>query len=146
MGIDVWIARKPGLQTDTVFAGVPGLKLGPGSGGVLFVCAAGSDSASKLANDISRSLGSDPVWAWPDDENPLVNLEDAVNEHLFTTLAIFGKPLATHFFAGDLPPVLGSSRVVLLPEMSELEHNPVARKSLWTTLCRFGMIARQHGS
>ena len=66
LDIGVWCLREsptveiPGSELET------GLKLGPGGGGILLVCAQDSHSASRLANDISRALGSVPVWAWPD--------------------------------------------------------------------------------
>lgn len=120
----------------------PGLKLGPGRGGVLLVCAQDSDSASKLANDIGRALGSVPVWSWPDDDPAAVKLTDAVEENLFTTVAIFGDELAQTFFAGDLPASVHAARLVCLPPMREIRDRPEARRTLWTVLCRSGMVNR----
>jgi len=119
----------------------PGLKLGSGSGGVLLVCAADVDSASRLANDISRALGSVPVWAWPDEEADAVKLPTAVEDNLFTTVAIFGNELAGQFFADELPASLNSANVVLLPSMQDIQSSADARKSLWATFCRSGMVS-----
>jgi len=117
-----------------------GLKLGPGSGGILLICAADTDSASRLANDISRALGQNPVWAWPDADAAAVELSDAVEDKLFTTVAIFGDELAAVFFDGELPASLSSAKVVLLPAMHDLQSAAEARRSLWTIFCRDGMV------
>ena len=119
----------------------PGLKLGPGSGGILLICAADSDSASRLSNDISRVLGNVPVWAWPDTGVDAMELTRAVEDKLFTTVAIFGNELAAQFFAGDMPASLKSAKVVLLPAMRDLESGAEARQALWTSLCRAGMVS-----
>jgi hypothetical protein len=118
----------------------PGLKLGPGGGGILLICAVDTDSASRLANDISRALGSVPVWAWPDEAASAVNLTSSVEENLFTTVAIFGSELAGQFFEGDLPASLSSANLVLLPAMPELLDQAEARRALWTVFCRSGMV------
>ena len=117
-----------------------GLKLGPGSGGVLLVCAKDSDSASKLGNDITRVLPNNPVWGWPDKVDTGVSPQEAVNENLFTCVAVFGDALAQLLFDKQVPSALGSATVVVLPAMSELEHNAEARRKLWSVLCRSGMI------
>ena len=119
----------------------PGLKLGPGSGGILLICAADTDSASRLATDISRALGNVPVWAWPDAENNAVELTNAVEDKLFTTVAIFGNELAAQFFDDEPPASLNAAKVVLLPAMRDLQSGAEARQALWTTLCRAGMVS-----
>jgi len=120
---------------------ISGLRLGPGSGGILLICAADTDSASRLATDISRALGNVPVWAWPDADNDAVELTNAVEDKLFTTVAIFGNELAAQFFDGGLPDRLNSAKVVLLPAMHDLQSGAEARQALWTTLCRAGMVS-----
>ena len=120
---------------------IPGLKLGSGSGGILLICAADTDSASRLATDISRALGNVPVWAWPDADNDAVELTNAVEDKLFTTVAIFGNELATQFFDGELPDRLNSAKVVLLPAMHDLQSGAEARQALWTIFCRAGMVS-----
>jgi DNA polymerase III psi subunit len=143
MGIDVWTLRDSAPETLPVAEKVsaPRLKLGPGKGGTLLICAGADESAGKLANDISRLLGSVPVWAWPHSSESGPLLEDAVCERLFTTVAIFGHDLASRFFGTEPPVSLNTSRVVLLPGLSKLENSPDARKSLWLTMCRSGMVA-----
>jgi len=154
MNIPVWLARhQPEVATDSQIPTAPvadaalpgkavsqGLKLGPGSDGVLLICARDSDSASKLANDIARVLLKNPVWGWPDSDNSAVTPFDAVNENLFTCVAIFGDALAQLLFAKQVPAALGSATVVILPAMSELESSSDARRKLWSELCRSGMI------
>jgi len=119
----------------------PRLKLGPGSGGILLICAVDTDSASRLATDISRALGTVPVWAWPDADSAAVELANAVEDKLFTTVAIFGNELAAQFFDGELPASLNSAKVVLLPVMHDLQSGAEARQALWTSLCRAGMVS-----
>ena len=139
MDIGTWHLREssfPGPAKNKV----PGLKLGPGGGGVLLICAVDTDSASRLANDISRALGSVPVWAWPDEDDSAVNLTSSVEENLFTTVAIFGHELAGQFFEGDLPASLGSANLVLLPAMPDLLGQAEARRALWAIFCRSGMV------
>jgi len=161
MGIDVWslrgsstvgkttvketVVREPAELTVEVVAETPvespGLKLGPGRDGVLLVCARDSDSASKLANDINRALGGVPVWAWPDDDPGAVTLANAVEENLFTTVAIFGDELTQMFFAGDVPANPQYANLVRLPAMQEIRDLPGARRMLWAALCRSGMVS-----
>lgn len=133
------------LQTDRVTAEpshhTPTLKLGPGRGGVLLVCGADTDSASRLASDISRALGSVPVWAWPHTDANAVKLDNAVEENLFTTVAVFGEELAAQFFEGDIPASLNAANVVLLPSMQDIQNRPDARRQLWGAFCRSGMVS-----
>jgi len=143
MGISLWESRTAAqLQTPPI-ADVPGLKLGPGSGGILLICTADTEAASKLSNDISRSLGSVPVWAWPDSNAEAISPDDAVDENLFTSVAIFGEKLAGQFFGGDMPTRLKSASLVLLPDMHDLELRAEARRELWQLLCRSGMVAAE---
>ncbi len=117
-----------------------GLKLGPGSDGILLVCARDSDSASKLANDIARVLPKTPVWGWPDSGDSAIAPFEAVNENLFTCVAVFGEALGQLLFGKQVPAALGSATVVILPAMSELQSSADARRKLWSELCRSGMI------
>lgn len=134
-------APVPELPADTRADG-PGLKLGPGRGGILLVCARDSDSASRLASDISRAMGSVPVWAWPDTGAGTVQLADAVEENLFATVAIFGDELAQRFFATDVPSSVHAANVVQLPAMQDIGTQAEARRTLWAALCRAGMVSR----
>lgn len=138
--IGVWCLREsPSVNTpDHDLA--TGLKLGPGGGGVLLICAADTHSASRLANDISRALGSVPVWAWPDADAGAINLTDAVEANLFTTVAIFGEDLARQFYSGEFPVSLSSAKLVVLPAMEDIKDRAEARRVLWSTFCRTGMV------
>ena len=141
MGIPVWSLRGT-VTTESPAAGCNlSLKLGPGSGGILLICATDTDTSSKLANDISRALGGLPVWSWPDNGADAVKPEVAVKENLFTTIAVFGTDLAEQFFGRKLPESLGSASLVLLPSMHDLQTRAEARQSLWTDLCRSGMVS-----
>lgn len=145
MDIGVWNLREPEV-TATVTSNKPAqlkpvqLKLGPGSGGVLLICAADDESASRLANDINRTLGRVPVWAWPYADTGAVDLTQAVDDKLFTTVAIFGEQLARQFFDAELPSCLNSANLVLLPSMQDIQHRAEARRALWVTFCRSGML------
>ncbi len=140
MDIGVWSLRDhPSAAVSTTDSGT-GLKLGPGGGGILLICAVDTDSASRLASDINRALGGVPVWAWPHADTSAVNLADAVEENLFTTVAIFGRQLAGQFFSGELPPGLNSANLVLLPSMRDIQSQAEARRTLWSTFCRTGLI------
>ena len=116
------------------------LKLGPGTGGILLICSADHESASRLANDINRVLDSSPVWAWPCVDTGAVSLIQAVDENLFTTVAIFGESLAAQYFQGEQPAHLNSAKLVLLPSMQDIQNRAEARRALWAVLCRSGMI------
>lgn len=141
MDIDVWLLRGSSQPETVVAANELELKMGPGSGGVLLICALDSDSASRLANDISRAMGSNPVWAWPHAGAGSIMLAKAIEDSLFTTVAIFGDSLASALFDGSLPASLKSANIVLLPAMQDLQDSGDARKLLWITLCRSGMVS-----
>jgi len=151
MDIEVWRLRQNPLPATSAtsaiqalepeFQGGPGLKLGPGSGGVLLVCAADIDSSSRLANDICRALACVPKWAWPHIDTGAVKLCDAIEDNLFTTVAIFGDDLVRQFFDGEPPVSLNSANLVLLPSMRDLQSMAEARQQLWNTFCRSGMVS-----
>lgn len=140
MGIDVWSLREAPDAPVSNLPESPGIKLGPGDGGVLLVCADDTDSASRLANDIERALGHVPVWSWPQEDENTVQLKTAVDEHLYTVVAIFGEELAGRFFDGELPGSLNSAKLVLLPSMQDIQSKADARKALWSIFCRAGMV------
>ena len=157
MGVEVWALRESAqlaeIEDDSPISADSNLnnsvttdtrlKIGSGNGGVLLICAVDADSASRLANDLTRALGSVPVWAWPDDEPAATELACAVDEKLFTTVAIFGDDLAGQFCEGTLSDAVSSARLVLLPSMQELETRADARRSLWDTFCRTGLVAKR---
>jgi DNA polymerase III psi subunit len=140
MDIGVWSLREPVALKDAVVEPFTHLKLGPGSGGILVICATDTDSAGRLANDIKRVLGSSPVWAWPFNGRGAVDLTRAIDDKLFTTVAIFGQQLATQLFDGELPARLHSANLVLLPSMLDIRDRAEARRALWLTFCRSGML------
>lgn len=140
MDIAVWRLRESPLGSSADAGVETGLRLGPGDGGKLLICAIDTDSASRLANDISRALGSVPVWAWPDPGVDAVSLADAVEKNLFTTVAIFGDDLARQIHSGDLPDSLRSAKLVVLPAMEDIQSSPQARQLLWSTFCSSGMV------
>jgi DNA polymerase III psi subunit len=139
-------SAAPAIQAlEPEIQGGPGLKLGPGSGGVLLVCAADVDSSSRLANDIGRALGCVPKWAWPHTDTSAVKLLDAVEDNLFTTVAIFGDDLVQQFFDGKPPVSLNSANLVLLPSMQDLQSKAETRQQLWNTFCRSAMVSPAPG-
>jgi hypothetical protein len=140
MDITVWNLRDRVVPEAGVAVNNTWLKLGPGSGGNLLICSVDSDSAGRLANDINRTLGGAPVWAWPFLDDSAVELSRAVGENLFTTVAFFGEELALQFFGGELPAHLNSAKLVLLPSMKDIQNQAAARRTLWATLCKSGML------
>jgi hypothetical protein len=157
MDIGVWRLRESACVATPDTNGVPRLKLSPGSGGILLICEEDSDSASRLANDINRALGSVPVWAWPHTDVgdadltgvdlTGVDLIGAIEENLFTTVAIFGTDLAAQFFGGEIPVNLNSAKMVLLPAMQDILDQAETRQVLWDTFCRSGMVkVRDHSA
>lgn len=136
MDVEVWSLREPLIPEVCVAREHARLKLGPGNGGILLICAADSDSAGRLANDINRALGGAPVWAWSCIDEGAIDMTTAVEENLFTTVAIFGEELASQFFDGELPAHLYSANLVLLPSMRDIESRSDARRALWATFCQ----------
>ena len=43
-------------------------------------------------------------------------------------------------FDGELPAHLNSAKLVLLPSMRDIQRLAEARRTLWATLCRSGML------
>jgi len=140
MDIPVWNLRGSVSTRAGEVQGCTYLKLGPGSSRVLLICEADVDSAGRLANDINRTLGGTPVWAWPCEDDVGVNLGSAIEENLFTTVAIFGNALAGQLFDGELPAHLNTANLVSLPSMQEIQNQAEARRLLWARLCRSGML------
>lgn len=129
MGIDVWLARPPAPEWDR-------LLIGPGQGSTLMVCREPGESAGKLARDVARAIGQDPVWAWPDPESAASSpkLRDAVENRLFTRVIVFGDDLAGQLFKGEPPGVLVSAAVVTAPGLEELAVRGTAKQTFWSQL------------
>jgi len=133
MGIPVWVRKEFAAQAGR--DELAGLRLGPGSGQFLLLCANAGETAGHLASDIARVFSAEPVWAWPAIDEPGQTAETAVDEHLFTTLVIFGAEAAGQVFGEDVPGVIGPARVLEAPAMKELANDPAARSRLWDTMC-----------
>jgi DNA polymerase III psi subunit len=140
MGITVWNLRETVTPEAHATVNFARLKLGPGSDGILLVCDADSDSAGRLANDINRTLGGTPVWAWPDGDEDAPDIGSAIEENLFTTVAFFGKGVAAKFFDGEPPAHFKTANMVLLPSMGDIQRSANARRELWASFCRSGML------
>ena len=144
MDIGVWKLRESvALELGCEVGGevnTTRLKLGPGNSGALLICAADSDSAGRLANDINRVLGCTPVWAWPDEDQTAININQAVDENLFTTVAVFGNELAGQLFNGELPAHLNSAKLVVLPSIRDIASRADSRRELWSVFCSTGML------
>ncbi len=142
MGIPVWSSREASVAEPVAAKPEPFLKLGPGSGGILLICTIDTESASKLANDICRAMASVPVWSWPDNGTDAVIPAAAVEEKLFTTVAVFGEALTEQVFGNPPPQNVAAANLVVFPAMQDLETSADARQELWAELCRSGMVAK----
>ena len=140
MDIGVWRLREPVAPQAVGEEIAARLKLGPGNSGILLICVVDSDSAGRLANDINRALDSTPVWAWPDEDQTAVSINQAVDENLFTTVAVFGNELAGQLFKGELPAHLNSAKLVILPSMQDIATRAESRRGLWSVFCSNGML------
>lgn len=133
MGFDVWVSRFGGPAGG---AGTGRLQLGPGQGSTLVVCGALEECASRLAGDLARVLGGDPVWAWPDHDAAAeaVALEEAIGARLITRVLVLGAEPAHWLFAGATPEVVGSAAVTLAASLQELAVRGAAKQALWRRL------------
>jgi hypothetical protein len=138
LGFDVWVAKPPGPLRDR-------LEIGAGQGSILLVCATPEEGESAISTDIARALGGDPVWAWPDPEGTPdgPRLEDAVRDHLFTRVIVFGPSLAERLFGGAAPAVLLSSSVSVAGGLDELAVRGAAKRELWALLSQDLSAARE---
>lgn len=132
MGIGVWINKSAAPDADRWV-------VGPGSGSTLLLCRTAEESGTRLAADIGRSLGGDPVWAWPDPEGRQEHptLKDTIEQYRFTQVLLFGPALAGRVFKGSVPEVLGSTSVQVTADLDELAVDGVARRKLWQCLRNF---------
>lgn len=135
--IPVWMQRD-----EAPAAGPAGLQLGPGSSGLLLICAHQEQPASALANDIVRVLPETPVWAWPELSGGGQPIATVVDEFLFTTVLVFGQGLAAQVLGKSLPERVAQARLVPVPALDKLAGDATARKQLWRTLCQQGLVTR----
>ena len=129
MGIGVWINRIAAPDADRWV-------VGPGSGSTLLLCRTAQESGTRLAADIGRSLGGDPVWAWPDPEGrkEYPSLKDTIEQYLFTQVLLFGHALAVRAFKGSVPEALACASVQVTADLDELAVDGMARRKLWQCL------------
>jgi hypothetical protein len=139
MGFEVWVPRRGRPAGVRNTAGPTGrLLLGPGQGSTLLVCGTAEESAGRLAGDLARALGGDPVWAWPDQGAAAdsLALEEAIGARLITRVIVLGSEPAQGLFAGAAPVVIGSASVTIAASMEALGTRGAARRALWRSLRR----------
>jgi len=126
MGFDIWVRRSARPERDR-------LLISPGQGSTLLICESPAASVTKLAGDVARALGDDPVWAWPDPDGTQDSerLQDAVGHRLFTRVIVFGESLAKQLFDGEIPAVLGSAAVHLISGLDDLAVRGTAKLDFW---------------
>jgi len=141
MGFDIWVARPPEPRWDR-------LALGPGQGSTLLVCPSPQHTSSRLAGDIARILGGDPVWAWPDPEGSpeMPSLEQAVEDRLFTQVVVFGEKAAARVFGKRVPDHVVSSAVLVAADLDELATRGTAKQALWSFLRQNGPASNESAS
>lgn len=129
MGLDVWALKPPPPQPDR-------LVFQPGDGDTLLLCQEPDETAGRIAGDIARALGHAVVWAWPEPAGAAesASLEQAIGQHLFTRVIVFGQALAGSVFKGDAPPVMGSARILVTQSLDQLAVRGSAKQALWEQL------------
>lgn len=133
--IPVWLPRNAAAPATAE------LRLGPGASGILSVSATPEPQAGRVASDIVRALPETPVWACPVRPGDGQPVASAVDQHLFTTLLIFGKELARQLLGHPLPERVQQARVVVAPELEALARDAGARRELWRLLCEHRLTA-----
>jgi len=129
LGVDVWISRPAAPAQDR-------LLIGQGEGSILLVCESPSACSGKLAGDIVRALGGEPVWAWldpnggPDSEK----LDDAIAARLLTRVIVFGTGPATLIFGANLPSVMGSAAITRVSSLDELAVSGSKKQAFWASI------------
>jgi hypothetical protein len=127
--LDVWSIKPPKPVFDR-------LLFQPGEGCTLLVCDTPDATATRIAGDISRALAGETVWAWPDPSAPSQGptLEQAVAQHLFTRVVLFGAGLGRQLFQGDTPPAVGSACITVTHKLDELAVRGNAKQVFWEQL------------
>lgn len=142
LGIQAWVSREASAEGSRTGSG-PGLRVGPGEGGCLFVCERAEQSGGRLAADLARACREQPVWSWPAADEDAPDIGAAVRERLFTTVIVFGEALAGELFEASVPETVGSARVVAAPDLDTLAADPAARRACWSALRRAGVAGRR---
>lgn len=129
IGLDVWTLKPTPPSLDR-------LVLQPGNGRNLLICQAPEETAHRMAGDIARALEQDVVWAWPDPDGREENaaLKEAIVQHLFTRVIVFGKPLANRVCKSEVPKVIGSASILVTGAVGELAVSGSAKQAFWEQL------------
>jgi hypothetical protein len=156
MGIDIWLPRLTSAPVnknpatarvetadvpeasekgtaETALAGR--IVVGPGGGSTLLLCGRSEDASTALAADIARSLDCEPVWAWPAPGPAAAGttLGDAIKEHLFTRVLVFGQEQLTPAMERKAG-FAGSAQLIWTDPIPVLMESGAARRRLWQEL------------
>ena len=126
LGIDVWLSKPAEADRNR-------LLFSPGKGDTLLVCSSTESSITRLASDISRAVGGEVIWAWPDPEGRKESptIAEAVGQFLFTRIVIFGSNLERQICSNEPPEFGASTRVLTAPDLNELAERGTARRLFW---------------
>jgi len=129
MGFDIWSVKPPEAEANR-------LLIQPGEGDTLLICDLPGVAENPFAGDIARALGGMVVWARPDPEGSSGSpaLEDAVGQHLFTRVVLFGAGLSHQLFKGEAPVVVGSARILVTRRLEDLAESGRAKLAFWNQL------------
>ncbi len=126
LGIDVWLSKPVEADRNR-------LLFSPGQGDTLLVCSSAESSITRLASDITRTLGGEVIWAWPDPEGRQESptIAEAVDQFTFTRVVIFGSDLGRAICSNDPPEFGASTRTLTAPDLNELAERGTARRLFW---------------
>lgn len=126
MGIEVWSVRPQPAELDR-------LLIGHGTGNALLICDSAESSVTRLAGDIGRSLKGQAVWAWQDPEGHAdhPNVQQAVEQNLFTRVIVFGEALGKNLFGGNAPDTVGTASVFVTSELADFAVRGSAKRTFW---------------
>jgi len=129
MGFDIWSAKPPEKEANR-------LLIQAGEGDTLLVSDLPAVAENPFAWDVARALGGAVVWASPDPEgrSGSPTLEDAVGQHLFTRVVLFGEGLSHQLFKSGTPLVVGSARILVTRRLEDLAENGRAKHAFWNQL------------
>lgn len=135
MGFDVWSVKPPAPACNR-------LVLQPGDGDTLLVCAQPENTAGRFAGDLARVLDGQVVWAWPDPEGGAANptLEEAVQQHLFTRVVLFGEEMGRRVAEGEIPLAVCSAQILVTEHLPDLADRGRSKLEFWNLLCESGAV------